>query len=169
MVVSLPWWLKITGKIILSRLPLRYSFWQRLGLFRHGSMDRSSYVLGLFNEHMARVGSGDLSGKTIMELGPGDSIATALVAASYGARAILVDAGRFAHTDISVYQSMALTLRQAGLLTPDLSKAQSLDDILDACQARYLTQGLSSLHLLPDSSVDILFSNAVLEHIRLDE
>ncbi len=33
----------------------------------------------------------------------------------------------------------------------------------------YLTEGLKSLREVPDASVDFLFSNTVLEHIRLKE
>ncbi len=81
----IPWWLKIFAKIVLSRVPIGYSFWQRLGLFRHGYMDQASYTLNVFNAHVSRAGlDGKLQGKTILEIGPGDSIATALVAACYG-------------------------------------------------------------------------------------
>ena len=52
----IPWWLKIFAKMILSRVPIGYAFWQNLGLFRHGYMDEASYVLNVFNEHVFRAG-----------------------------------------------------------------------------------------------------------------
>jgi hypothetical protein len=52
----IPWWFKIMAKIILSRLPFSYKVWQRLGIFRHGYMDQSSYALHVFNEHVSRAG-----------------------------------------------------------------------------------------------------------------
>ena len=162
----LPWWFKLIAKMVLSRLPMGYGFWRTLGIFRHGDMDNASYVLGVFNEHVARAGlQGKLQGKTVLELGPGDSIATALVAASYGAKAILVDAGPFALLDIESYRRLASKLRDAGLSPPDLSVAKSLEDVLEACGARYLTFGLKSLSSIDAGSVDFIFSQAVLEHV----
>lgn len=100
----IPWWFKNLAKICLSRVPIGYGFWRRLGLFRHGYMDKTSYVLNVFNGHVSRTGlTGNLKGKIILEVGPGDSISTAIVVACYGGRAILVDAGPFATTDMAVY------------------------------------------------------------------
>src|SRR5688572_16045409 len=77
---SVPWWAKIAAKIVLSRLPLPYGFWQRIGLFRHGCMDNSGYARTVFDTHVERAGlAGKLRGKTVVELGPGDSVATAVV------------------------------------------------------------------------------------------
>lgn len=102
--MEIPWWSKIIIKVILSRMPFGYCLWQRLGLFRHGKMDASDYAIGVFNSHIERAGlRGTLLGKTILELGPGDSIATAIIANAYGARAILVDTATFVRTDIGVY------------------------------------------------------------------
>lgn len=42
----LPWWSRIAAKIVLSRLPAGYGLWRRIGLFRHGEMDRTGYALG---------------------------------------------------------------------------------------------------------------------------
>lgn len=166
----IPWWLKILAKIILSRIPIGYGFWQNLGLFRHGYMDEASYVLNVFNEHVSRAGlDGKLLGKTILEIGPGDSIATAIVAACYGARAILVDAGPFAMTDMERYRSLAETLDRSGLNPPDISTAGTLDEILVACDARYLTTGLKGFSSIETGTVDLIFSQAVLEHVRKHE
>ena len=73
------WRLKIGLKILLSRMPWGYAVWQRLGLFRHGRMDQSAYAMEVLNHHLEQAGlAGDLAGKTVLELGPGDSIATAV-------------------------------------------------------------------------------------------
>ena len=166
----LPWWFKILAKIILSRIPIDYGFWQRLGIFRHGYMDESDYVLNVFNGHVSRAGlDGKLQGKTILELGPGDSIATALVAACHGASAILVDAGSFATTDIEGYRKLARDLGCKGLNPPDISTAETLNDVVVSCGARYLTQGLESFASIEKETVDLIFSQAVLEHVRKHE
>ena len=103
-----PWYLKILFKIILSRLPLNYSFWQNIGLFRHGHMDKVDYIIKVFERHIQFAGfdKNDLKGKHFIELGPGDSILSAILAYSYGARLTLVDVGHFVKEDISFYKSI---------------------------------------------------------------
>jgi predicted SAM-dependent methyltransferase len=166
----IPWWVKIIAKIVLSRLPFTYSTWQRVGLFKHGTMDRVSYAQGVFNRHVGSAGlSCKLKNKTILELGPGDSVATALIAACYGARTVLIDSGDYADQNVSLYQSIANRLKEQGLDALDLSEAQSREDILAMCGAKYFTKGLSSLQTIADGSVDLIFSQAVLEHVRRDE
>lgn len=167
---KIPWWGKITAKLVLSRLPVGYGFWQRLGLFRLGSMDDGRYALGMFEAHVASAGlAGQLAGKTILELGPGDSVASAVIARAYGARMILVDVGKFATERLDVYYHLAAQLQSMGLHPPEIGGAKTLNELLKACDARYLTAGLASLRQLPDASVDFIFSQAVLEHIRKQE
>jgi predicted SAM-dependent methyltransferase len=164
---SIPWWLKICAKIVLSRLPFGYDVWQRLGVFRHGQMDVSEYAIRVFNSHVEKTGMSDqLRGKTLLELGPGDSIATAIIASAYGANSILLDAGAFVRSNIEIYIEFAQMLSKQGLAPVDLSGCQCIDDILARCGARYLTEGLTSLSQLESESVDLIFSQAVLEHIR---
>jgi len=166
----MPWWSKILVKIILSRMPLKYSFWKYLGIFRHGRMAQASYGFDVFNNHVSRAGlKGKLHGRVVLEMGPGDSIATAIIAASYGAKAILVDVGIFATSDMSRYNDIIVFLKHAGLNPPDISAAKSIEDILVACDARYLTHGLKSFSSVETSSIDLIFSQAVLEHIRKHE
>jgi len=163
----IPWWLKIIAKMILSRVPIGYAFWQKIGLFRHGYMDDVSYVVNVFNAHVTRAGlKGRLQGKVILEIGPGDSVATAIVAACYGAKAILVDAGPFAKTSMEGYRQLVDTLRRTGLAPPDISAAETLDEILAICNAQYLTEGLKSLSSIETGTVDFILSQAVLEHVR---
>ena len=167
----LPWRLKMLLKIILSRIPLGYTFWQKIGLFRHGKMLQATYVENNFNEYcsIAKLNHQDLKGKTVLELGPGDSIGTALVASSYGAKTILIDVGSYAVEDVSVYQLLANELRSKGVNVPNIDAAQSLDEVLNICNAQYFTNGLESFYSLQDNSVDMIVSQAVLEHIRKDE
>lgn len=168
--MKIPWWSKILAKIVLSRLPYGYSFWQRLGLFRHGHMDTSQYAISVFNSHVERAElTGKLSGKTILELGPGDSIATAIIATAQGAHAILVDTGAFVRTDINPYLELQRALKEKGCFPPDLTECRTIQDILSICSASYLTEGLKSLNQIESDTVDFIFSQAVLEHIRRGE
>jgi predicted SAM-dependent methyltransferase len=124
----------------------------------------------VFDTHVSRAGiKGDLVGKTLLELGPGDSVGTALVAASHGARCILLDAGAFAVREVGFYQQLANDLSGTGLKPPDISRASSLGEVLEACSARYLTNGIRDFSLIETASVDMLFSQAVLEHVRKHE
>ena len=81
----------------------------------------------------------------------------------------LVDSGRFASEDLTPYKEMARYLLARGLPPLDLSRAKSLEEVLSACSGCYGTEGIRSLRNIPDGSVDFLWSNAVLEHVRLGE
>jgi len=168
--MQIPWWLKIGAKLVLSRLPVDYAFWQRLRLFRHGDMDSSEYAIEVFDQHVGRAGcAAELSGKTVLELGPGDSVATAVIAAAHGARALLVDSGRFSRSDIQPYRDLGRALIRRGLTPPTLSNCHSLDDLLRACDSTYISNGIVGLRNVDSESVDLIFSQAVLEHIRRRE
>lgn len=168
---GVPWWIRIGAKLILSRLPLSSDHWRRIGIFRHGKMDQPDYSVSSFERHLSRLGlcTDDIGGRVVMELGPGDSIATAIIASAYGARAILVDVGHFALTDISTYLNLSDYLTKIGGSPPDISSAKSLQDILQACNGQYLTGGLNSLYGIQNETVDFVISQAVLEHIRRHE
>jgi hypothetical protein len=94
-------------KDFFCRLPFGYWLWQKIGLFRHGDMDSADYVLKVFKQHVSRSGYDDaLMGKKILELGPDDSIATAILAKCYAANAILLDAGAYAKSDVWGYKKL---------------------------------------------------------------
>ena len=165
----LPWWTKVALKLVLSRIPVAYSVWQRMGLFRHGNMDSARYALDVFHTHIKKAGlDGNLRGKCILEMGPGDSIATAIIAHAYGACAILMDAGPFAKGDARSYTPLFDLL---GATSPslDLSNVIDMPSLLAICGGEYHTRGLESWRRLPSESVDFVFSQAVLEHIRHKE
>ncbi|WP_439814318.1 methyltransferase domain-containing protein [Zavarzinia sp. CC-PAN008] len=164
------WPAKIAAKIVLSRLPVGYGLWQRLSLFRHGAMDDPAYAIRVFETHLERSGLKGRSGFTVLELGPGDSLASAVIACAHGAaRTVLVDAGRFATRDVGFYRALAEALRQRGLNPPDLSGATTVDAVLARCRAGYMVEGLTSLRALPQGTFDLIFSQAVLEHVPLAE
>jgi SAM-dependent methyltransferase len=158
------------SKVALSRLPVTYQAWQRIGIFRHGQMDSPDYALRVFDLHVKNCGmQGALNGKSVLELGPGDSVATAILACSYGARAILVDTGRFASNQPVLYKRLAHELNRRGLKPPLLDGADDIEEIVRLCGASYLTGGLHDMKKIPYQSVDLIFSQAVLEHVRRHE
>jgi SAM-dependent methyltransferase len=161
-----PWWARIGIKILLSRFPVGYRLWKRLGLFEHGDMNIPARALEIYLNHSKTAGfSFPVSENfSVLELGPGDSVFTALIAKAHGAsRVWLVDGGSFATKNPKAYAAMAIHLHSRNYPLPFCSAFKSFQDVLDACGGIYLTDG--SLKQIPDHSIDFCFSNAVLEHI----
>lgn len=163
------WPLKIIVKILLSWVPGRHVILRSFGIFRHGEMDDVAYAHKIFKLHAERAFPKGLpKGFTALELGPGDSLLSALIARSYGAsKIILSDAGAFASKDIALYHIAAAELREDyGLDVPDISSADNVEKMLEICRAEYLTDGLSGLLRVHDDSIDFIWSHSVLEHVR---
>jgi SAM-dependent methyltransferase len=165
------WALKIFIKLIISRLPVPYRIWRLIGLFRHGSMDSLEYSIKIFNLHETRAfPNGIPQGSVILEIGPGDSVSSAIIGLAKNAKlTYLVDVGDFAIKDVRFYSAIRDRLERKGWLVPNLSEIKSFEDILSACNTYYLTQGLASLKSIPSGSVDFVWSHSVLEHVRKHE
>jgi SAM-dependent methyltransferase len=162
----LPWWLKMAAKGALTRLPVPYHVWRRFNVFRHGTMDEGGYADRVVGTHLARAGKLE-PGFTALEVGPGDSLLAAVCACARGAgRTYLIDVEPLALRDVEPYRALARRLADRRLPAPDLEGVGSLEEVLDRCGAVYLTAGVESLSQLPAGSVDISWSQAVLEHFR---
>jgi SAM-dependent methyltransferase len=163
----------MAAKIVLARVPVGHGAWFKAGIYRHGQMQDISYAREVFAKHLKFGGLETDSGKglgLVLELGPGESLFTALLAKAYGFRgSILVDVGHFAIAGADRYRELANQLVEEGAPVPDLSDCMSTESILDRLNACYLTGGLASLREIPDSSVDLIFSQAVVEHLRKHE
>jgi hypothetical protein len=162
------WAAKIAAKLFLARLRLPYRVWHRAGFFCHGKMEEPDYAISVFQQHLKHSFPHGLPpGATVIELGPGDSIASALIARAHGAtRIFLIDVGTYASRDVGIYKDLARRLRQQGHPVPDIADVTTVEQCLERCGARYLTEGLDSLRSLPDQSADLIWSQAVLEHVR---
>ena len=162
------WFLKIILKVFISRLPIPYSFWKIIGFFKHGKMDSCEYAIKIFDLHFHRAFPNKVpTNLKILELGPGDSIASAVIGFAYGARCTyLVDVDNYVTKDLNFYKRLISVLNAKGLNTPNISKAKSVQDILQACNGIYLTDGLSSLNSIKKNSIDFVWSHSVLEHVR---
>ena len=137
--------------------------WRKIHLFQHGYMDSTRYAYSVFTKHYQL--SNVLGHFTCLELGPGDTLFSALIARALGAdKTLLIDVGDFADRDMELYIRMyEFLLKEGHSFKIDLT---NLENMLRSCRAVYLTSGLSSLKKIPDESIDIIFSQAVLEHIR---
>jgi Methyltransferase domain len=165
----MPWWARIGMKLVLSRAPVDYRLWRRLGIFRHGEMHHPAYALSVFRAHFTRAGIAAGTSFVALELGPGDSLASAIIAAAHGAtRTYLVDVGRYATAELRAYRELCQYLRGQGLQPPNLDSVHDIESLLRVCRASYGTHGLDSLREIQAESVDFVWSNAVLEHVRRD-
>ncbi len=174
---AVPWWARIAAKIVLARLPIPYSAWKRLRLFEHGDMNQPERAWNGFLELALTAGiiemqaglprlKGREQGYSILEIGPGDALFSAVIARSLGiSRSWMVDAGAFATTDVRAYTALLQFLRKHGVEPPFSGEPATISDLLNACNCEYLVEGVKSLSELPPDSVDYCFSNAVLEHI----
>jgi SAM-dependent methyltransferase len=166
--LPLPWWAKLCAKLVLARLPISYRLWREIGLFRHGEAPSAvAPRLAVYAHHtavfQARTGR---RARQVVEIGPGDSLATAVLAHAEGAQALLVDAADHATRDMRHYRAVA---RAAGAAETArlVETARGRDAMLDRLRARYETGGVAALSAYPDGQVDLLFSNAVVEHLPL--
>jgi SAM-dependent methyltransferase len=167
----IPWPVKIASKLVLSRLPVPYSVWSRLNLFKHGYMLDAGYAERVFLTHFEQLDPARRApGFTCLELGPGDSLLSAVIAHKHGAaRVYLVDVGAFAKQDYTLYREAAEALLPADDPTCEPAQWRSTADMLSCCNAEYLTEGVASLSRLDAASVDFCWSQAVLEHVRRHE
>lgn len=165
----LPWWAKIVLKMILSRINLGYHVKQKLGIFVNGSVSPER-AYGIVTKHMQLANIESLSGKTVLEMGPGDSLLDAMIMKAFGADKIyLIDVEDFVNRDINLYKNMANFLESRGHHFVNLEKLNSTTELLKICNAQYLTNGLESYKEIVSSTIDFVFSEAVMEHIRKHE
>src|SRR5687767_5319765 len=137
---QIPWWTKIAIKIVWSRLPFRYGFWRRMGVFRHGFMDNPKYVYNVFSSHWSRVEfARKREGCQALELGCGDSLASCQIAAAHDVRkCYLVDVGKFATMKMDFYTALADALRRDGIQVRDVAQCKSVSEMLSVLNAEYL-------------------------------
>jgi SAM-dependent methyltransferase len=166
-----PWQLKIVAKLVLARMPFDYRLWKKAGVFELGAMEQPEYALSVFRRHFDAANfSRKTAGFVALELGPGDSLFSALIVRAFGgSRTYLVDVGPFAAANAAFYHKMEVYLRQLGMHPPNLQNCFTLDDVMAACSMEYFTGGLASLRKIPSESVDFIWSHAVLQHVRRDE
>ena len=165
------WLLKILIKIIISRLPIKYSIWKKIGVFRHGGMDNYKYSKKIFFGHLGDMKKyRKIENPTILELGPGDGITSAIYSCVLNSPKIyLVDVKPFAENKVDKYLDIIKLLKKEHHITISSKNINSINSLLQECNALYLTNGLSSFRNIEDSSIDYLFSHSVMEHIKLSE
>ncbi len=163
---SIPWFIKILVKIIFSRLPISNKYWHKIGLFRHGGMDKFQYSKIIFHRHVDHF-ERPLTNASILEMGPGNSVATGVFSYLLGCRkTYLIDHGDYITRDMLFYRNLLDNIEGDQRSIDHIKQAISFDELCSISNIEYFTNGLDSLKLIPDKSIDFIFSNAVLEHIR---
>ena len=161
------WRFKLLLKILLSQFNIPYSFFKNFPIFKHGKMNSVDYAINVFISRIEIICPlQNLTGKKLLELGPGDSLASAVLGSTFGSEVVLVDVSSYASCDTNFYIDLTSRLRSMGLSPPQITANSTVEDTLQICNANYMTSGLVSLKAIPDNSIDIIFSQAVLEHVR---
>jgi Methyltransferase domain len=162
---ALPWWGKIGAKIVLSRIPVAYTFWSKVGAFRHGANDNAEYAYNVFRTHFLRVAPP--AGFVTLELGPGDALGSAILTKAFGGSAShQIDVGDYATKDLEPYKRIAALCRAHGHQVPPIETACCREEVLHMCNASYGVNGFLSLREIPDNTVDFIYSQSCLEHVR---
>jgi hypothetical protein len=164
------WRVRIVAKLVLSRLPFHYREWAKIGLFKHGAMDDYLYAWNILKTHSSCLAIKDEWRG--LELGPGDSLLSSLLAPALGSKGLtLCDAGDFANKDVNLYRERidSFLLHFTEVVLPKIMFDSDINDMLSSVNGGYYSKGLMSLRVLKASSYDLIYSQAVLEHVRLDE
>ncbi|MGE3856191.1 MAG: class I SAM-dependent methyltransferase [Dehalococcoidia bacterium] len=155
-----PWWALLAVRIALSFVPVSQAFWKRVGVFRSGGA-APGYFIDVARAHLDTI---DVRGKAVVELGPGDSLVGAITARALGAAEVwAIDVAPRATRSAQHYAEARRALTETGLPATGDGFPGERDGI------HYRIDGLAGLRALPTGSVDIVWSNAVLEHVRREE
>jgi hypothetical protein len=101
-------------------------------------MQRPGYALDVFRQHFGNSGLKAGSSFVALELGPGDSLASAVIARAHGAiHTHLVDEGNFATAELDSYRSLVRYLSSEGFEVPEFEGARDVDEVLRVYAATY--------------------------------
>jgi hypothetical protein len=170
MKTAIPWPFKVAMKVAFGALHVNYHALKKRGLVEHGKMEQEAFARSVFQRHVIEVLDGAAPAGCLLEIGPGDSVATGFLARSAGFEsAWLVDAGPFAEiAAVRVGRLAAVLAPELARIDPALTPAQCLQTLSDM-GIHYETRGVHSFVGLPDASVHHSFSNTVLQHVHRDE
>ena len=124
---------------------------------------RADYATNRFENYtrLANLTPASLRGMRVLEVGPGDNLGAAFLFAAYGATVCTADAyyvHREANDDLA---TASLLLKRRLHQTDDLSA----EDVLGGIKTHYRLPLEHAAEILPQSSFDLVVSNAVLEHV----
>ena len=164
-----PWWLKLGLKLGLAAVGVHGGRARRIGLARP-SFEAGDPAKLLSAPAAWLAEATRLMGRrprTLLEVGPGRMVLRAPVLAGLGLEHVwFVDPSDAAPAEAAPYLAVAALARSHGVPVPDLSGCADRLSILRRCQASLLIGGPDALAAIPDGAVDLVVSEAVLEHVR---
>ncbi|MFA6012450.1 MAG: class I SAM-dependent methyltransferase [Desulfobacteraceae bacterium] len=133
----------------------------------HFGKDHNKYSQDQFTDLINSLsGHTSLRGKTILEIGPGGSVGLGLLTLKHGAgKYIAIDVGNHLKTDSKLYTDYSRLLQDDKLINRLINKLNG-KYIFNPNIINILNINQYSTYDLPDNSADIIYSNAVLEHIH---
>ena len=150
-------------KILVYSIPLRYSFRKKF-FGRNGLMDDLNYCKNIFKKHVLNIKRNEEI-KNILEIGPGDSCFTALLALRNNFDSItLID--KNSDQLLSTLQN----LKDIGIKIKKLNSYENLDifsfyEGKKSVNVYILKEDFKKIPSIKLPSNDIIFSNAVLQHL----
>jgi hypothetical protein len=165
---TIPWPIKFSIKLVLGAARVDYRLLKRAHIVEHGRMEDADFSTEIFTRHVLEPGRefAVAPGGLLLELGPGDSVATAIHARAAGfSAAEMVDVGSFADLRPAALRQLFSALgAECPQIADDATPAQVIE-ILAAAGIRYRTGGLDSLQAIATGSIRYSFSNTVLQHV----
>lgn len=127
------------------------------------------YALGGGRMYLAILAGEFLKGKTVLEIGPGTNFGFPLIMACHGAKVMVADRFLTPWDDNyhpKFYSQLRDSLKKHWALidTAPLDRILARGDYDPESITRY-SSALEELSVVPDRSVDVVISNAVLEHV----
>lgn len=156
----------VTG--VLSSIPGVFSWWDKRRPM--GNTASSTYARGVWRFHLAHYFSfvHESMPSVVAEFGPGATLGSCIAALCDGVgKAVALDACPYASNDF-------LNLRMLDELVPDSRRAHEYAALQDAVTVVSTSRHDSlleyvapcvDLHVLPENSVDFIFSHSVMEHV----
>lgn len=167
--LPVPWWAKLGAKLALGALRVPPALQRRAGLNRHSFAEASRGKL-LDGPRAAAALFARANGRapgSWLEIGPGRMVARAPLLAALGfTRITYLDVEDDSPRDLAPYLHAAAVARAEGLAPPDLAGAKTPAEVLARCGARLLLGGPGRLD--EAAPAEVVFSEAVLEHVRRD-
>jgi SAM-dependent methyltransferase len=170
--MPVPWYVKLGVKLGLAAIGVHGTRARVLGLARpsYGASDPAKLVAApqaWFERATAVLGRRP---RSILEIGPGRMVLRAPLLAGLGAERIwFVDPADSAPREAGPYLAAAATGRAHGVMAPDLTGCADRAAILARSQARLLIGGPSALAAIPGGSIDLVVSEAALEHVLRED
>lgn len=170
--LPLPWWAKLGVKLGLAATGVHGAAARRLGIARPSyDADDPAKVVGGPAGWVGRAAA--VLGRpprSLLEIGPGRMVLRAPVLAGLGLERIwFIDPEDSAPRQPGPYLAAATAARAKGVPAPELRRCADRAAVLTRCNATLLIGGAGALDAIPDGSIDLVVSEASMEHVRRSE